>query len=247
MTMRRSSMGLLCLVLATLALRVEAQEPPGVSEATTRATAMERCLSPLIQQLQTTLALVREAKTQLRASDEQARRDAASAIVSLEQRVHALSEQLQGCAPSSAALEPTTRVQELTGTAARVATVNEATQVVERDVLLVANVRVLVGERVDGSGQASHDLVRRAVRSIGAPLQRCYSRMLENGALQSGEAIIAFTIRSSGGVARPRAEGVTIGGRSFRRCLQRAVAQIRVRGRASGGDARYAYTLRFGS
>ncbi|MFT5354446.1 MAG: hypothetical protein ACI9KE_001651 [Polyangiales bacterium] len=245
--MRRCSTGLLCLVLTTLAVRAEAQEPPGISEATSRATAMERCLSPLIQQLQTNLALVREAKTQLRASDEQARGDAARAIVSLEQRVHALSEELQACAPRSAALEPTTRVQELTGAAARVATVNDATQMVERDVQLVANVRVLVGERVDGSGQASHDLVRRAVRSIGAPLQRCYSRMLENGALQAGEAIIAFTIRGSGGVNRAHAEGVTIGGPSFRRCLQRAAEQIRVSGRASGGDARYAYTLRFGS
>lgn len=247
MVMRRCSKSLLCLLLATFALRAEAQDPPGVSEATSRATAMERCLSPLIQQLQTTLALVREAKTQLRASDAQARNDAASAIVSLEQRVHALSAQLQACAPSSAALEPTTRVQELTGNAARVATLNDATQVVERDVALVANVRVLVGERVDGEGEASHDLVRRAVRSIGAPLQRCYSRMLEHGALQSGEAIIAFTIRGSGGVGRARAEGVTIGGSSFRRCLQRAAEQIRARGRASGGDARYAYTLRFGS
>ena len=244
--MLRRLPGLLCLLLASASMQAKAQEPPGVSEATSRATAMEQCLSPLIQQLQTTLALVREAKAQLRATDAQARSDAASTIVSLEQRVHSLNERLQACAPRSAALEPTTRVQELSGADARVATVNEATQVVERDVPLVANVRVLVGERVDGSGEASHELVRRAVRSIGAPLQRCYSRMLETGAFQAGEAIIAFTIRSSGGISRARAEGVTIGGRSFRRCLQRAASQIRVGGRATGGDARYAYTLRFG-
>ena len=241
---------LLALLVAILAVSrvsgAHAQEVPSVADATSRATAAESCLGPLLRRLNTTLTLIRESKAQLRASDARAREDAASAIVSLEQRVVQIGDAIRACVPQSARLQPSTRETALTGVAARVGQANAATQIIEQDVPLVANVRVVVGERVDGSGSLPADLVRRAIRSVGAELQRCYGRMLDHGALEAGQAIVAFTVTPSGRVDRPSVEGVTFEDAPFRRCLRRAAGRIRVAAGAQGGGARFAYTLHFG-
>ena len=233
------------LVFASTLNHASAQTP-SANAAATRATAAHRCLQPLVQRLEGTLRLLQETQAQLASSDERVREDAAAAVVSLEQRIAATAEAIQACVPDAARLEPQTRVQELQGAAAAVGQRNAATQVLERDVPLVRNVRVVVGERVDGHGQAPSDLVRRAVRGVGGELQRCYERFLERGALQPGQAVIAFTVTNGGRTIRPSVEGVTIDDRSFQRCLRSAAAHVRVSGGSSGGDARYAYTLRFG-
>lgn len=217
------------------------------AEADSRASAAIDCLTPIQRRLTSHIQLLREAKAQLASSDGVARADAARAVVSLEQRVMALGEALRNCVPSSASLEPEVRVQDRTGSEAAVGERNDATPDIERDVALRRLVHVVVAERVDGAGQAPADTVRRAVRGIGDRLQRCYEQFLENGALQSGTAILSFTIDGRGRIVRPRVEQNTLRDSGFSSCLRQAARRMRANSGSVGGDARYSYTLRFGT
>lgn len=221
-----------------------AQDDPAAARG--RATRAIDCLQPLHRELATTIQLLREARDQTASGDERARTDAAAAVRALEQRLHRLARQIQACVPEEAALEPRTVVRERSGSEAAVATENRATTEVERDTELAPNVRVQVGERVDGQGTVDAGEVRRMVARVGPALDRCYGELVERDALQSGTAILAFTVTSSGRIRRVTVEQVTLGDSHFRRCLRHAGQRIRATTAATGGDARFAYTLHFG-
>ncbi len=240
--MRPTSLALALLALALPAAAAQ-DEPRAARE---RAARTLDCLQPLQRELNTTIQLLREARDQTGSADPRARADAAAAVRALEQRLHRLGEQLQRCVPPEASLRPRTVVQEPTGTEAAVATENRATTEIERDTQLAANVRVQVGERVDGYGTVAASEVRRMVAAIGSRLDRCYGELVERDALQSGTAILAFTVTPNGQIRRVTVEQPTLGDRRFVRCLRRAGQAIRATTAATGGDARFAYTLRFG-
>ncbi len=244
--MRLRTLPFLALFATCLVHLPAMAQDPSPEQAAARASEAAACLAPLARRLEVTIQLLEDTRAQLRSSDAQVRRDAAAAVVSLEQRIDGLAEAIRGCVPRSARLETTTRVVDRQGVDARVGEQNAATQVIERDVPLVRDVHVVVAERVDGHGTVDPSLVRRAIRGVGSRLQQCYGRFLERGAFAPGQAIVAFTVTPSGGLQRVRVEGVTIDDRNFRRCLQSAASRMRIGGVALGGDARYAYTLRFG-
>ncbi|MEM9073287.1 MAG: AgmX/PglI C-terminal domain-containing protein [Myxococcota bacterium] len=234
------------LILLALAFSSSALAQPDVSAARSRATQTIDCLRPLQSELRTTVQLLREARDQMNTSDAEARQDAARAVSALEQRLHRLAERIQSCVPEEASLEPRTVIQERTGSDARVGVENQATSETERGTALTRNVHVEVGERVDGHGSIAAAEVRRMVSRIGSRLDRCYGQLVERGALQTGTAILAFTVTPSGRIRRVTTERVTLGDSRFHRCLRRAGQSIRASTAAMGGDVRFAYTLRFG-
>ncbi|MEM9863648.1 MAG: hypothetical protein AAF938_18770 [Myxococcota bacterium] len=210
-----------------------------------RASQEQACLRPLLARLETAVRLLGESREQLQSSDSAARADAAAAVQSLEQRIYALTDSIRACLPGDASLEAREEVQELSGAAQRVGEQNAATEVVDENHSLGGHVRIAVGERVDGRGTARADSVRTAFRSLRARIGRCYERFLEHGSLQPMTAIVVFTVRARGTVGRVLVEGGSRG--SFNQCLTGAVRRMRIPGGAVGGEARYAYTLRFGS
>ncbi len=105
----------------------------------------------------------------------------------------------------------------------------------------------MVGERVDGRGTVPADAIRRSVREVAGRFEQCYEGFLERGALQTGTAIVSFTVTGSGRVERTTVEQNTLRDARFASCLRSAASRIRIRSGASGGDARFAYTLRFGT
>ena len=219
---------------------------PSEGEARTRAARALDCAQPLMARLQSALRLLREAQSQLNAAQAQARVDAARTIVTLEQRIDDVGEALRACVPHEARLEPRHQVRANTGNDARVAQENAATQVVQSAGSLTSNVHVVVGERVDGYGQMNASDVRSMVSRIGPRLDRCYGQLVERGALQTGQAIVAFTVDASGRVRRVRVEGATISDRRFQQCVRRAADRLRASATPAGGEVRFAYTLRFG-
>jgi len=229
-----------------------------IAQADSAAARVEgevACLRAAAEALRETARLMREARDQMtnaRASAD-ARADAQDAIRSLLQRVVRLERQALACRaqPSAAARsnEPVEGVRYVDppadAEADAVALPNPATREIERDVALVTNVRALVGEQVDGRGTVEASAVRGAVRGIGPQLSRCYDRMVDRGALVSGQIILTFTVSPTGSVGRVRTEGSTFRDAGFARCVRSAGAQLRVGRAALGGDATFAYTLQF--
>lgn len=242
------SPSLLATALFTLlAAQTARAQDPSPEEAASRADSALACLGPVQSQLNTHVRLLREAKEQLGSRDAAVRADAARAVISLEQRLDDLGEALRACVPRSARLETRVEVRERTGVEADVAERNAATQEVERDVALRRLVHVVVGERVDGRGTVPADAIRRSVREVAGRFEQCYEGFLERGALQTGTAIVSFTVTGSGRVERTTVEQNTLRDARFASCLRSAASRIRIRSGASGGDARFAYTLRFGT
>ena len=236
---------LLTLSMSALAFPALAQPPADVAGARSRAPSEIDCLQRQASALRDTLQLLQEARAQLDASQTDLREAAAHSVVSLEQRVVRIARDLKACVPNEAALETRTRVQENTGTAARVAQENPATQVIEENTRLGDYVRVVRGERVDGHGNVASSEVRRMFSRIGDRIQRCYGSYVDRNALEAGGAILSFTVTTSGRVRSVRVEQA-MGDATFQRCLRHAGRAIRASTAATGGDVQFAYTLRFG-
>lgn len=118
--------------------------------------------------------------------------------------------------------------------------------VVEEDVVLRGPVRVVRGERVDGTGRAPASRVRRAVRDVAPAIVACWQGHVDRATARPGEASLVFRVAPDGRVRRARVEGSTISDRRFTRCLAAAVGELRVAGGVQGGEAVYGYRLRFG-
>lgn len=229
------------LVLMIPAL-AHAQQPADVDGARARAPREIDCVQRQLSELRDTVQLLREAQAQLGASQSDLREAAAQSIVSLEQRIGRISDALQSCVPEA---RTETRVREHTGAVARVGQQNPATQVVESDTQLSTYVKVVRGERVDGHGTIAGSEVQRMFRRIGSRIERCYGSYVDRNALESGTAILSFTITTSRRVRSIRVEQA-MGDATFQRCLRNAGRAIRASAPAVGGDVQFAYTLRFG-
>lgn len=217
-----------------------------------RAPAELQCLQAAQGQLEQAIRLLRQSYAQLRsASDPRLRRDAARAIVSLEQRIDELARDMRQCVRSAATAGEGSGVVVVEApqseTEKAVAQPNPATDVVERDRYLGPHLHVVVGEKVDGHGRVPEQSVRDAITNIARPLSACYGRLVDRGALQRGELVLLFTVTPDGRVRHVKVERGTIGNRAFARCVIRG-AQRRMRRIAPsvGGEATYSYTFRFG-
>jgi TonB family protein len=222
-----------------------AQDAPSPAEARDRASQTIDCLERVNHDLENTMRLLRDARRQTQSSNTQARTDAAHMVVSLQQRVADLARTLKDCVPEEAHLNPRTVVQEPTGAEAEVREAGDIPSV-EQDEQLSRNVRILVGQRVDGTGTIDDAVVKRTVRTASDRLDRCYGQLVNRGALTTGEARLVFTIRGRGRVRNVRLEESSIDNRRFQRCVESAGRRMRAASGARGGEARFSYRLRFG-
>jgi len=241
--MRALSVFSVFLFLPTLAA---AQDAPDPAEARASAGRTIDCLERVNADLENTMRLLRDASRQTRSSNAQARTDAAQMVVSLQQRVADLSRALKGCVPEDAHLNPQTVVQEPTGAEAAVREANDIPSV-EEDARLSRNVRILVGQRVDGTGAIDAAVVKRTIRTSSARFDQCYGQLVDRGALTSGEVRVVFTIRGRGRVRNVELEESSIDNRRFQRCVERAARHMRAASGPRGGEVRFSYRLRFGS
>ncbi|MEM9189619.1 MAG: hypothetical protein AAGF12_10620 [Myxococcota bacterium] len=232
-------------------VQAELQETQAVEQ---RLRQEANCIREQAQRLERTLMLMNEAIAQMRnpSAGERARQDARDAIRSLRQRRVRIEREALGCrqpasrtARSDAPIEgvvyqPPSRDPAVE----RVGQPNSATHVVDENLTLGTNVRVVRGERVDGRGRIGDDAVRRAVRSMAPHLGRCYDRMVGRGALQRGQVMLTFTIDARGAIHRVRTDQSAFPA-SFNRCLQTGARRGRTSPGPSGGSAQFSYTLAF--
>lgn len=225
-----------------------------------RAARELSCLERIARELERDTELLRDARAQMRAArgDAAARRDAARAVEAIERKVSDLLKEAGECIEDGAGGSQGTAERTEDGrrvvyvdpppdpTAEAVAQRNPATDVVQKDEKLSANVTVARGERVDGQGEVDDAEVKRAVSRIAPRLERCYGVLVDRGALERGTGILVFTVTPRGRVAQVHTEQVRIGGPGFARCIRHAGRRLRFRGGADGGKATYSYTLRFG-
>lgn len=238
-------MALTAIAVLVGLVRVSTAQPPNVDEARNRAAREVACLERVQREVSTQIQLLREAHEQLSAPYEDVRNDAARAVEAIEQRLDELAEAMRACLPRASRLETREVVREPTGAAADVALPNPATEVVEQDVQLSGYLTVRVGERVDGTGRLSASTVQSMVRGAAGRIAQCYGDFVEREALETGTIILAWTVDASGRIQRVVIEQQQIGDVAFARCVERAAGTMRG-SRPSGGDVRYAYTLRFG-
>jgi len=235
--------------LLTLALPLSALADDSPAAVQARLDGELACVERVSHSLVTTSRLLSEARTQLSGSPagSAAGRDAAAAVVSLEQRVASLAHDLAACVPSSAAQTGVVYVAPPPDHAAdAVARDAPSLEVLERDVSITSAVRVVLAEKVDGRGRVAAASVNRGVHALSSRLARCYDNLVDRGALVRGRAMLVFTVTPRGSVTRVSAEGSTIGDSRFTRCLADAGRHLRVGEPALGGDATYSYTLGFG-
>lgn len=127
-----------------------------------------------------------------------------------------------------------------------VARPTDDSRVIERDTRLGDDLRVVIGEQVDGVGRVEPMTVRSGVQRIGPRLTTCYGQAFQRAALREGTMILLFDVTSSGAVARVGVQNDQLGDAGLRRCVRQAAEALRFDGAAIGGTATYSYTLRFG-
>jgi hypothetical protein len=252
--MRLSVMVVCTLFPGVAAAQIDAAEV-AIADADAAASRLDRevaCLRSVTSQMRQTLTLMREARAQmLRGESAAVRRDATTAIQSLRQRLVRLERSALACRePVSARARSDEPVEGVVyrdapvdSNARRVATENPATHVVERDVLLVGNVRAVRGERVDGRGRIDDQTVRDVIRAAASGIDRCYDELVGRGALARGRVVLTFTIASDGRVGEIETEGSTLRSPRFLSCVRGATRASRAATGTTGGDATFSYTL----
>jgi hypothetical protein len=227
------------------AFPVAAQEVAGLEEA----RAVASCVHAHDEAIQRFLRLIEQAEQRARASEVAAdvRRDAITSIEALVERIRDRAQQLRQCleevripARTAAAIDSLPSDPAHDSLASERGTVHE----IETDTPIATQVRVVRGERVDGTGRAPDEHVRAAVRGLGGRLAQCYEQYLARGARRSFEIHLAFTAEHGGRVGRGRVEqGASDPG--LVRCIEQATEGMRIVGQR--GRAVYAYVIRLGS
>ena len=182
------------------------------------------------------------------------REDGDTAVVSLRRQAADVERESQRCIesamvfPATETAHPAAQVVSPPPDPAAddVARTNDTGRVVERDTRLSDDVRVVVGEQVDGTGTIEVSTVRAGVRAAGPRLGACYDRMVEHGALREGTMILVFEVTAAGRTTHVGIENDQIRDAGLRRCVDQVGAGLHFDRGATGGSATYSYTLRFG-
>jgi hypothetical protein len=241
--MTRTLLVLFALSSPTLAL---AQPAEGIGEVRTFAS----CIEEHQTHLERIVRLLGEVEERLGSADARVAADARESLVTLMRHAHDIREHMRRCVEHARIPVPesgTTVRHEPPApdhSADSVAGDSGTVHVVESDAALVGAVRIVRGERVDGTGEASDGAVRSAVRAIGSRLNACYDEFVDRVGSERGEVQLVFTVGSGG-----RATGVTVELASrfdsgMRTCVSRAGSEIRVDG--TRGRVTFSYTFRFG-
>ncbi|UJR86201.1 hypothetical protein [Sandaracinus amylolyticus] len=234
----------LALSLSSLATTAHAQDPAA------NARTVAQCLREHDEQVQRLMHLLEQAETRSRAPGvaDDVRRDAVASITAVVDRIRAHAQQVRHCIerhPIPVHVDGT--VTETTADPAHdsLATDRGTVHEIESGTQLAPSVRVMRGERVDGSGQAPDENVRAAMRTIGSRLAVCYDQYLDRAAHRSAEVTLTFTASDGGRVGSAQIEGGAGGfDTAMRQCVERAAVEMVVRGQR--GRAVYSYVVRFG-
>ena len=230
----------LTILLGLLLISVAATAPSAASaqdltasergQALASVRAFADCLERQHAEMSRIQRLIGESEAQRDRASGRVRQDAEAALEALIARAAAARRQTQECVRA----------------ADSVAQQGGTVRTVEENAALTSNIRVVRGEQVDGQGQLDASVVRSAVRGISSRLERCYDQYLERGSLQAQQLNLVFTVRGAGRASRVSVERSGFSDARFERCVRSAGGQLRVSRGASGGEAIYSYTLRFG-
>jgi hypothetical protein len=238
--MRRLS---LALLLLSLPLPAAAQDAAGVQAV----RALSACVTEHETHLSRLVHLIEEAQGRASSSDEAVRRDAALSVTTLVGRAHEVRQHLLECVEAAHIPRPDTTDVEHTTTpdtaADSVAGSGGSIHEIESDASLGENVRVVRGERVDGTGTATDAAVRSAVHGLSASFSTCYDQYVDRVGARSGSVHLSFTALEGGRVSSATVERGDFDA-SMRQCVQRAASTMHVSG--AHGRSVYAYELSFG-
>lgn len=241
--MHTARFGIVLFVLAA-PLGAHAQTIVGIEDTRTLAT----CIAEHQTHLERVVRLLGEAEGRMASSDSHVASDARESMVTLMIRAHEIRGHLARCVEHAHIPRPDTtdtRVEEEVDAAAdSVAGDHGTVHVVETDASLDSHVRIVRGERVDGTGTASDASVRSAVHAIGDRLARCYDGYVDRVGTATGEVVLSFTLRGAG---RPSVVEVERGSHfdtTLHTCVENAAREIRVGG--ADGRSVYSYTFSLG-
>ena len=235
---------LVTLALLAIATPAAAQHTAEVQQVHTLAT----CVTERHTQLDRVVRLLDEARERMSsATDATVRHDAELSIDTLLQRASEARDQIRAClaaatftAPSGETVEHGTTPDDA---ADHVASSGGSIHEIESDVALAEHVRVVQGERVDGSGSATDAAVRAAVHGAGHAVMLCYDAYMDRASARHGSIHVSFTVAEGGRVSSATVER---GGfdTQLRTCVQTAFSAARVGG--AHGTSVYAYEIALG-
>lgn len=241
--MRTLSLSALLFVIAAPA----AAQTPHASEVQ-QVHTLASCISEHHTHLARLTRLLDEAHERLHASDADVRRDAELSIETLLQRAADAREALRACIEAADFEPPSgTTVEDVSAApddaADHVGSSGTSIHEIEADAAVTTHVRVVRGERVDGTGSASDASVQSAVHGTGHALAQCYEEYVDRASSHAGTVHVSFTVGSGGAVTDATVER---GGfdAPLRACVQRAFRAMSVAG--ASGRSVYAYEISLG-
>jgi len=233
----------IALVVCSFAAPAAAQHTTEVQQVHTLST----CVAAQQTQLTRLTRLLEEARTRTSSSDATVRHDAELSIDTLLQRAAEARDAIQACIAAADFEPPSGETVEHTTTpdsaADHVAASGGSIHEVEADAAVSRHVRVVRGERVDGSGSASDSDVRSAVHGAGGGITVCYDAYVDRASSRRGTVHVSFTVVDGGRITDATVER---GGfdTQLRTCVQRAISSIHVS--SAQGRSVYAYELALG-
>lgn len=229
-----------------LASTAAAQPVAGLGEVRT----FSACIDEHQTHLTRIVRLIAEVEARLGSADARVASDARDSMVTLMSRAHDIREHLRRCVENAHIPAPPSGTTVVhgdpppDGAADSVAGDRGTVHAVESDTRLTESVRVVRGERVDGTGEASDSNVVAAVHAVGSRISACYDDYVDRVGSERGEVQLVFSTGTGG-----RATGVSVEAASrfdatLRDCVRRAGTEIRVAD--TRGRVTFAYTFRFG-
>jgi hypothetical protein len=250
----------LLLVWAVLVLALGIEKTHAQANDEVQGFAETRALTSCVQsendQLQRLRQLMEQAAERAgrRGLAEDVRRDARASVEALVERIRSQADRVRLCIerahlPESAEV-PERRVIEaprhaLAEEPPRHALAEERGTVhqIESGTAIGPHVRVVRGERVDGSGQAPDRSVENAVRGVGARLSACHDQYTDRLVRREGDVHLSFTAGEGGRVTSSEVEQAGPFDDVMAQCIERAALTMNIVGQH--GRSVYSYVLRF--
>lgn len=236
------------LVLSSLvgsAARAQDVTPTDLEEV----RGLERCITEHQTHLHRLVALIHEAEGRASSSDAAVAHDAREAITTLVHRAHDVRAHLELCIRDAQIPGPRTTTEVVReGHASgspedRVSTEGDTVQEIHGGEPIGAHVRVVRGERVDGRGTVPHEDLRRAVRTTGAALDRCYAAYVDRASAREGSVELSFAA-VDGAIREVAVESVGPFDGALRTCVVQAVSAMQLH--HTSGRTVFAYVISLG-
>ncbi|MBN8615083.1 MAG: hypothetical protein J0L92_31085 [Deltaproteobacteria bacterium] len=245
--MKPTRIAMLVLALSSflaLAPTVRAQEAAAVTEV----RELERCITEHQTHLSRLVHLITEAEGRTSSTDAAVARDAREAITALVQRAHDVRAHLERCVrdaqiPGPAGSQVVRQEHAAGSTEAAVSQSGGTVPEIHPAESIGSHVRVVRGERVDGRGTVPNEDLRRAVRSTGSALDRCYASYMDRASARTGNVEISFAA-VDGAIREARVENVGGFDAAFRTCVTQAVSTMQLN--HTSGRSVFAYILAIG-